>query len=225
MAGVRVVSPVLVGILPFALIVGVSMAQAGFSIAAAGVMSLLVFAGASQLAAVSLLSAGAPVAVVVLTVVIINLRFVMYSASLSLYLHRLSAPVRAMVAYLLNDQDYMLSLYAFEQRSNTRSRLAFFMGTALPLWLGWQSATLVGASLGAGVPSAWRLDFAVSLTFLAMLVPAVRDRAGLSAAVVGGGVAVALAGLPSNLGLIIGAAAGVLVGIAVRRVTGVRIAR
>jgi 4-azaleucine resistance transporter AzlC len=212
--GVRDVLPLLLGVIPFGLVAGIAAVDAGLGVVGAAGMSLVVFAGASQLAALDLLGNDAPVLVVVVTAAVINLRMLMYSASIAPYFRKLSASSRAVLAYLLTDQAYALSIAAYRD-DRPVDRTAYYLGVGVTLWAVWQVTTVAGVVLGTGVPDAWGLDFAVPLVFLALLVPAMEDRASTAAAVVGGGVAVAGAGLPLNIGLPAGATVGVLAGLAV----------
>ncbi len=211
-AGVRDVSPLMLGVVPFALVAGIAAVDAGLSLVEAVGMSVIVFAGASQLAALDLLGSNAPLAVVIGTAVVINLRMVMYSASIAPYFSRYARRTRAGLAYLLTDQAYALSVAEFEENDG-RSRWRYYLGAAASLWIVWQIGTVVGVVVGAGVPDAWGLTFAVPLVFLALLVPAMKDRPSTAAGVVGGAVAVVAAGLPLNLGLLAGAISGIVVGL------------
>lgn len=212
-SGLRTVAPVLVGIVPFGLIAGAAAVEADLSLAQALGLSTIVFAGASQLAAIDLLGQDAPLLVVVGTALVINLRMVMYSASLAPSFTGVSRRARAVVAYLLTDQAYALSLAA--DHDDDAARLWYYLGLATPLWTVWVICTAIGAVVGARLPPWLPLSFAVPLTFLAILVPAVVDRPSLVAAVVGGTVAVLGVGLPYNLGLLAGAVAGIAAGMAV----------
>jgi predicted branched-subunit amino acid permease len=217
-AGVRDALPLLLGVVPFALVAGVAGVEAGLTPVQTVGLSVVVFAGASQLAAIELLGQDAALGVVVLTVVVVNLRMLMYSASIAPYFRDLSARVRAGCAYVLTDQAYALALarYASDRdREGTTRRPYYYLGVALTLWVVWQAGTVVGVVFGAAVPDGWRLGFAVPLVFLALLVPAVSDAPGLAAAIVAAVVAVGGAGLPFNLGLIVGAVVGVATGIVV----------
>jgi len=211
-AGIRDVSPLLLGIAPFALVAGIAAVDAGLGLAEAAGMSVIVFAGASQLAAIDLLGANAPLAVVVGTAVVINLRVVMYSASIAPHFADYGRRFRAGLAYLLTDQAYALSVAEFETNPE-RSRWRYYFGAAAGLWVVWQVGTVVGVVVGAGVPDAWGLTFAVPLVFLALLVPAMKDRPTTAAGVAGGAIAVVAAGLPLNLGLLVGAVSGIVVGL------------
>lgn len=211
--GFRDVAPMMLGVAPFGTIAGASAASVGLSPLEAVGLSVVVFAGASQLAALALLAQGAGVAVILATTFMVNLRMAMYSASLAPWMRAIPRPVRAGLAYLMTDQAYAFSILRF-RRAPDAPRRDYYLGVATPLWVLWQATTLFGALLGAQVPPAWQLEFAIPLTFLAMLAPAVRDRPGLVAAVVGGGAALALDGLPHNLGLVIGAVLGIAAGTA-----------
>lgn len=213
-AGVRTVAPVLVGIVPFGLVAGAAAVGAGLSVAHAVGLSVLVFAGASQLATIELVDAGASLGVVLLTALVINARMVMYSASIAPHLADEPLRWRLPEAYLLTDQAYALSVVRFA-RDEAVSRRWFYLGCAVTLWVVWQVCTVLGAALGARVPPWLPLEFAVPLSFLAILVPAVEGRAGAAAAAVGAGVAVLGAGLPYNAGLLAGASAGILAGLLV----------
>ena len=219
LAGTQTVLPVLIGIVPFALIAGMVAVRLGLSPWVASALSVFVFAGAAQLATMQLLYDGAPLLIILITVFFINLRFMMYSASIAPYFRGARAGTRACLAYFLTDQPYVFGLYGFAERDTLSRRIAFYLGVALPLWSCWQIGTIVGAQAGARLPEAWNLEFAIPLVFLAMIMPAIRDRASIAAAAVGGSVAVAGHGLPWNLGLIMGALAGIAAGVAVAWLT------
>jgi 4-azaleucine resistance transporter AzlC len=212
-AGVRDVTPLMLGIVPFALVAGIAAVDAGLTLAEAIGLSVIVFAGASQLAAIDLLGSNAPLAVVIGTAVVINLRMMMYSASIAPYFADYARRTRAGLAYLLTDQAYALSIAEYE-RNDDRSRWRYYLGAAASLWVVWQIGTVVGVVVGAGVPDAWGLTFAVPLVFLALLVPAMKDRPTTAAGIVGGAVAIVAAGLPLNLGLLVGALFGIAAGMA-----------
>jgi 4-azaleucine resistance transporter AzlC len=209
-AGLRDVAPVLVGVVPFGLVAGAAAVDAGLSGLQAVGLSVVVFAGASQLAAIDLLGNDAPLVVVVGTILVINLRMVMYSASIAPAFGDLRARWRALAAYLLTDQAYALSV---TRESEDGSRLAYYLGVAAPLWVVWQLCTVAGVVVGARVPPWLPLDFALPLVFLAILVPAIEDGTTAAAALVGGALATLGTGLPYELGLPLGAVCGVAAGL------------
>lgn len=217
-AGARAIAPITVGVAPFGIIAGLAAVEIGLRLSEAIALSTIVYAGASQLAAIDLLDAGAPWGVAVLTVVVINLRLAMYSASLAPHLAAQSLPRRLGAAYVLTDQAYAVSVARFLGEPEPRARrLWFFLGAAVPLWAVWQAVTVVGAVAGDAVPRDLPMGFAVPLAFLALLRPAVTDRPTLAAALAGGTVATLGLHWPANLGMPAGALTGVAVGFALAR--------
>ncbi|MBM3605215.1 MAG: branched-chain amino acid ABC transporter permease [Alphaproteobacteria bacterium] len=206
--------PFLVVILPFATLFGVVATEAGLDIAQVLGFSVLVLAGASQFTAVQLLSDHAPTIIVILSALAVNLRMAMYSASLLPWLRDASAPQKAWVAYALIDQSYALSIQHYErhQALSVPQRLAYFAGTATVLCLPWIVFTWVGATVGQAIPEEIALDFAMPITFLAMIAPMLRTPAHLAACFVAIVAALAFAGLPSGLGLLIAAPLGMATG-------------
>jgi 4-azaleucine resistance transporter AzlC len=219
-AGATAVAPVLVGIAPFGLVAGVTAVGVGLSVLEAAALSVVVFAGAAQLAMIDLVGRDAQLLVVVGTAIVINTRFLMYSASLAPYFLEEDARLRALVAYVLTDQAFALSVSQFTTAAEDVDEQWYYLGTALPLWAVWQVATVVGAVVGARVPAWLPLEFAVPMTFLALLIPSIRNLPTASAALVGGSVATVGASLPFNAGLLAGAFAGVGVGTVVAARTG-----
>lgn len=219
-AGVRDILPILLGVFPFGVIAGVAAIEAGLGTFQAIALSPIVFAGASQLATVDLLARDAAPVVVVLTALVINARFGMYSASVAPWLRGIRPATKGAAAYLLTDQAFAVSVIHFERtRADRELRVAYYFGSAIPLWVTWQVSSVVGVVVGSGVPPEWSLDFAIPLVFMALLFPAVKDRGTRVAAVVAGGAAVALIGLPLNLGLLAAATLGIAAGVIVE-VTG-----
>lgn len=210
--GVVDTAPIAVGIIPFGLVAGAAAVDAGLGVDGAMALSLLVFAGASQLAAIDLLGREAPAVVVLLTVAVINLRMAMYSAALAPILGRYRRPARLSAAYVLVDQAFALTVARDGEWGERWHALAYYVGVALPLWLLWQVDTLVGALVGAALPEWLPLSATLPLVFLALLVPAVSDRATLVAAVVSGTLATVFADLAFNLGLLVGAFSGIVAG-------------
>lgn len=210
--GFRDVLPMLLGAGPFGMITGVSAVGAGMQPFDIVLMSALVFAGASQLAAISLMASGAATWAILLTVAMVNLRHVMYSLSLAPWLQRYSVPSRLFVSFLMVDHSFAVTILRYPRESEEFPRLEYALGIGVPMWCVWLITTAIGAVLGAQLPAEWQLDFAVPLLFLALLVPAITTRPLLVAAVVAGALALALAPLPYNLGLVIASLAGIAAG-------------
>ncbi|MEX2536036.1 MAG: AzlC family ABC transporter permease [Trueperaceae bacterium] len=212
-AGVRDIAPMMLAVGPFGAVAGLAAVASGLNFAEAVALSALINAGSAQLAALALIGVGAPVLVILATTFFVNLRYLMYSMALAPYLGGVKKRWRLVMAHVLFDQTFAFATQRYAQWPQAGHRLAYFMGVASPLFLTWISGTIVGAALGAQVPEGWSLDFAIPLTFLALLMPAIKDRPGAIAAVVGGVVALAGIPLPYNLGLIVGALAGVVAGV------------
>ena len=215
--GVRDGAPFLLVVAPFGMVFGVIGVEAGLNLAEVMGFSIFVIAGASQLAAVQLMAEGAPLAVVLATALAINLRMGMYSAALAPHLGGLSLGRRAIMSYFLVDQSFAASVLEFERRPgmSVQDKAAYFFGVIAPVCLPWYAATLVGALLGTGLPPGWGLDFAVPITFLAVIAPMLRTTAHMVAAAVSVAGALALAFLPWNLGLLLAAVAAMAAGAAV----------
>ena len=214
--GMVAAAPIAVGVVPFGLVAGAAPVEAGMGISEAVGFSMLVFAGASQLAAIDILGGGGAVAVAVVSALMINLRFVMYSASLAPHLADVSIGRRLVSAYVMTDQAYALAIARYtgaEPLADPGDRLRYYRGAALTFWVTWQTATVLGAVGGGSIPDSIPLDFAIPLAFLALLVPAVTDRPTVVAAAIGGlgTVAAAEAGA-GDLSLVLGATAGILAG-------------
>jgi len=219
-AGVRSILPITLGVIPFGVIAGVAAIEAGLATGQAIALSPIVFAGAAQLATVDLMARDAAPVVIVLTALVINARFAMYSASLAPSLQGVGRVHKALAAYLLTDQAFAVSIIHFDHtRGDLDVRLAFYFGAAAPLWVVWQTTSVIGVLIGSGVPPEWSLDFAIPLVFMALLFPAIRDRGTRIAALVAGLAAVALVGLPLNLGLLAASALGIAAGTIVEATT------
>lgn len=210
--GLRDGVPIALAVIPFGAIVGVGAVQVGLGKLQAILMPYLVFAGASQLVAYELVRVGTPVAIILLTTTMVNLRFTMYSAALARYLKDVPRPWSALLAFFMTDQGFVLAVHRFESERPPADRRAYLLASWLPMFLFWTGSAVAGALLGATVPPSWHLDFAVPLVFLSLLATALKDRPTLLAAVVAGTSAVVLAGLPLNLGMLLGSLSGIAAG-------------
>lgn len=217
-AGVRDTSPLILGVSPFGLIFGAVCATSGMPEWGAIGFSAIIFAGASQLVATQLMAEHASMAVVVLTGLIINMRYLMYSASIAPHLKSAAPLKKPFLAYILTDQAYAVCITHFS-RSTTRphGKLPYYLGSALTMWTCFNVTTAIGAYLGAVIPPEWDLGFAIPVTFIAVVVPAIKDRPALMAALAAGGVAWFADPLPCNLGLMAAALCGILVGYVTER--------
>jgi 4-azaleucine resistance transporter AzlC len=213
-AGVRDIVPVLLALVPFGVAFGATAMGSGLSAVEALGMSVFVFAGAAQLAALPLLSAGASVAVVVLTVLVVNLRLTLYSASMAPHFGRLPAGWKGLLSYLLTDQAYAATITRFDEgETREPDKRWYYLGVGLAIWVAFQAATMTGVFLGALASDGWSLDFVLPLIFIGLAVPAIKSLTTGAAALSAGVAAVFCAALPLNLGLISAAIVGVLGGL------------
>lgn len=209
--------PFVVVIVPFAIVFGVVAIETGLSVTQALGFSVLVIAGAAQFAALQLMTESAPFAVIVVTALAVNLRMAMYSASLAAHLGDAPFWKRAFVAYLNVDQSFAMSSarYDAEPSMQLDQKLAYFFGVVSPAVPMWYLGSLVGAVAGKQIPDWLALDFAVPITFLAIVAPMLKSLAHVAAAMASIVLALALIWVPYNAGLLIAGASAMVVGAAV----------
>lgn len=212
--GARDMLPMLVGAIPFGIIFGSLAPTAGLDAAQTLGMSALVFAGSAQFIAISLLGQGAGIAVVLLTTLVVNLRHALYSASLQPQVRHLGKRWRVPLAFGLTDEAYAVVHQGLSGQHDAY-RHWYFAGAALAMYLNWQLCTAVGLLFGQAIPNIadWGLDFAMLATFIGIVVPMLRSRPQVAAALVAAAVALACHDLPYKLGLMAAAASGILVGV------------
>jgi len=218
LAGFKVELPIAVGVVPFGMIFGVLALAAGVPPLLALAMSAIVFAGSAQFIAVQLISAASPAVILLSTTLVVNLRHLLYSASLAPHLRHLSPAWRWLLAYLLTDEAYAVVAVHYQDKSQPATyKHYYFLSAGLTLWLAWQVSTAVGLFLGAQIPASWSLDFTLALTFIGIVVPTLLtkrglDRPNLAAALSAGLVAVLTFHWPYKLGLMAAALVGIGVG-------------
>jgi 4-azaleucine resistance transporter AzlC len=220
LGGVRAELPILVGAMPFGLIYGVVALSAGLPPALAFAMSFIVFAGSAQFIGADMVGAGAPGPVMVLTTLVVNLRHMLYSASLAPYVRHLSRGWKWLLAYLLTDEAYAVVILHYHRSADLKYAHWYFLGAGLTLWTAWQASTAIGIFLGTQVPASWGLDFTLALSFIGLVMLVVRDRATVAAALSAGFIAMLVHGLPYRLGLLVAAFAGILVGLVLEGING-----
>ncbi|QIE46896.1 branched-chain amino acid ABC transporter permease [Pseudohalocynthiibacter aestuariivivens] len=217
--GVRAGLPFILILAPFGTLFGVVAAESGLNLFEALVMSVLTIAGASQFTALQLLNEQVPTLIVILAALTVNLRLAMYSAALTPHLGQASPWMRASVAYCIVDQTSACSIAAYEENPDwtLRQRLAFFWGVATPIMPNWMVFTCVGALVGEAIPEEAALDFAIPITFIALVVPMMRTGAHRAAALAGIVASLMLTWLPYSLGIIVAGMIGMMVGAEVER--------
>ena len=184
-------------IVPFGLLFGVVAAEAGWGLAETMAMTVMVIAGASQFTALQLLSEHAPLLIVIATALAVNLRMAMYSAAMSQHVGALPFWKRALIAYTLTDQTFGVAINRFdrEPQASAAWKVAYYFGVSVPVCVPWYVATWLGAVAGGAIPEGLALDFAVPITFLALVgaepaqPAAPRRGSGVGRGVAGAGLA------------------------------------
>jgi 4-azaleucine resistance transporter AzlC len=213
-SGARDTIPLLLGASPFGLIYGALAVASGLSIEASLAMPALVFAGSSQFVAVGLVAAKAPVLIIILTTLIVNLRHMLYSASLLPYLKGLPHKWLIPLAFWLTDETYAVTIQRFQKGDSSPFKHWFQLGSSLAMYLNWQLWCFLGILLGNRIPdaSSWGLDVAMPVTFIAITIPFVKNIPIAVAVLAAGTCSLLSIGLPYKLGIIVSAFVGIFAG-------------
>jgi 4-azaleucine resistance transporter AzlC len=204
---------------PVGFLFGLVGTEAGLNLVEVMSMAVLVIAGAAQFTALAQMQDAAPVLLVVVAALAVNLRMAIYSAALAPHLGAAPLWQRAVAAYILVDNAYATGIAEFERRPDqpVAAKMAYYFAAALPVWIAWYASTLAGALLGGNVPPEYGLDFAVPIAFLAILAPMLKTLAHLAAALTSLVVALALVAMPYNTELLVAAALAMMAGAEVER--------
>ncbi|MFZ6815445.1 AzlC family ABC transporter permease [Undibacterium sp. Rencai35W] len=206
--GLKVGMPSLFGIGAWGLVVGVAMIKAGLSVPQAFGMTFMVFAGSAQLASLPLIAAHAPAWVIFATALVVNLRFVIFSAILAPHFAHLPWRTRAYLGYFSGDISVALFIQRFPGSGHEKGKLPYLKGLIIPNWASWQVGSVVGILLGSQVPMSWGLGFAGTLAILCIMLPLVMNKAAMVGVVVAGTVALLLVDFPYKLGLLVAVVLG-----------------
>lgn len=217
--GIRDSFAMAVGILPFGLIFGTLAGAAGLTLWQAFGMSALVYAGSAQLVVLSLLGSGASLLVILLTTFIINLRHVLYSATLQPHVGQLPQRWRILLAFWLTDETFAVVQRFYLLHGDRPLAQWYWLGVASSLYACWVLSSLAGVLFGQAVPdlASWGLEFAMLATFIGIVIPLLRNQPQLAAALAAGAVALATFHWPYKLGLMAAAFSGIAVGVMLER--------
>ena len=226
-AGMRDTLPLLLGALPFGLIYGAIAATSGLSFAATLAMSAFVFAGSSQFIAVGLVAAQTPVAIIVLTTLIVNLRHMLYSATLLPHLRSLPQRWRIPLAFWLTDETFAVTVHRFQRDDASDCKHWYQLGSSVAMYLNWQLWCFVGLLLGNRIPDAqsWGLDVAMPVTFIGMIIPFVRTLPVAISVLTAGAASLLTLDMPYKLGILVAAFAGIASGLTAQRLLRARAER
>ena len=223
--GARDTLPMLVGAMPFGVIFGTLAAASAMAPWQGQLMSLLVYAGSSQFIAIGLVAGHTSMLLIWLTTFFVNLRHMLYAASLLPLVAHLPLRWRLLLGALLTDETFAVVSARLQQSDGTATPSSlrhmhwYFLGSGLAMYLNWQLWTLVGLGFGSVFPQMqnWGLDFAMVATFIAIIVPQVRRFPYLAAALAAGSLSYLLQHLPYKSGLLIAVVSGVCVGMLASR--------
>jgi predicted branched-subunit amino acid permease len=212
--GFRTFLPLSVGLIPWALVTGMSMVSVGFSPLQAMGMNVIVFAGTAQLGTLPLIAIGAPLWLIVATALALNLRFVIFSAAIAQGFRGHGTGTRWFCGHLLTDGVFATCVTKMLETEDKDWRLGYYLAPSVWSWLLWQCFALVGVLAAGSIPQGWSLEFMATIALLLLLIPMAKMRPMLVSAAVGGGTAVLLNGLPLKLGLFAAIFVGIAAGLA-----------
>lgn len=215
LAGIRDTFPLVVGAIPFGLIFGALAVNSGLSPAAAMGFSLFVFAGSSQFIASGLVAQSVGIPVIVFTTFIVNVRHALYSATLAPHMKHLPQRWLLPLGFWLTDETFAVVVTRYNQPDTSPFKHWYHLGSSVIMYLNWNFWSFIGLVAGQSIPdlSRYGLAFAMDVTFIGMVMPQLKNRPMILAALVAGFGAVVLNDLPNKLGLIIAVFIGIAVGI------------
>jgi 4-azaleucine resistance transporter AzlC len=201
------------------MIYGALAVTSGLSPEAALAMSAFVFAGSAQFIAVGLVAAEAPVLIVILTTFIVNLRHMLYSATLLPYLRALPQKWRIPLAFWLTDETFAVAVLRYQKPDDAGLAHWYQLGSSIAMYLNWQLWTFIGLMMGDRIPDAsnWGLDVAMPVTFIGMIIPFVKTIPMVVCVLTAGAASLLTLSLPYKLGIIVSAFVGIAAGIAAER--------
>ena len=206
--------PLSVGLIPWALVTGMSMISVGFTPLQAMGMNVIVFAGTAQLGTLPLIAIGAPVWLIVATALALNLRFVIFSAAIAQGFRGIGTGARWLCGHLLTDGVFATCVAKMMETEDRQWRLGYYLAPSVWTWLLWQCFALTGVLAAGSIPKNWSLEFMATIALMVLLLPMAKMRPMLIAALAGGAAAVVLHDLPLKLGLFTAIFIGIGAGLA-----------
>jgi len=218
--GARDTFPLIVGAAPFGIIFGTLAATAGLSFGATMGMSMFVFAGASQFVCVSLVTAGTAWPMIVLTTFVVNLRHMLYGATMVPFYKNLNPLWKMGLAFGLTDETFAVAVSRYNKNDGVPGTHYYNLGSMVFMYLNWNLCTFIGLTAGTAFPgiSRWGLDFAMPATFIGIVIPYLVSKPMWAAVITAGTVSIMAGGLPHKLGLMAAALAGVTMGVMCERI-------
>ena len=209
----EIASPlVAVGIWGF--VTGIAMINSGLSELQAGLITFFVYAGSAQLTALPLIESGAPIWLIMMAALVVNIRFIIFGAALQPYFRHLGVGRKLLLGYLVIDIAFVLFMTRFgsDDKGGTK-HLWYFLGLVIPGWVVWQISSFAGIFFGGLIPDSWSIGYAATLALVAVVIPLIKSQPLLMCMVVAGLVAWAGQLLPLRLGLLAAVIAGIVAGV------------
>lgn len=205
------------GIFAWGMVTGMAMAKSGLTVGQSLGMTFLVFAGSAQLASLPLIAANVPIWVVLVTAMVVNLRFVIFGAAIGPHFTHLPWYRRLWLGYFNADvtMGFFMQRFPAQTLYQTEGKVGFFTGLGYPNWYAWQAGSVAGILLASQIPESWGIGFAGTLALLAIMIPLAMNTAALAGAVVAAIVAIVAMSLPYRLGLLVAVIAGMVVAMTV----------
>ncbi len=219
-AGTKAIVPLVIGAIPFGIIFGTLAQSSGLSFGGAIAMSALVFAGSAQFIALGLLATGTALPIIILTTFVVNLRHLLYSLSLVTHVQRLSPVWKVILGFWLTDEVFAVVINRYNQSDRSIYKHWYYFGAAIFMYTNWQICTLVGLTIGHKMTDAnsWGLDFAMSATFIGVVMPYLQNKPMVITVVVSGIMALLTQNFPYQSGLMVAATAGIIAGMIAKKV-------
>ena len=205
--------PLQLGVFPFGIAYGILGIEVGLTNIQTFLLSIIIFAGVSQIVFAQLFSTFTPSFMIVGTIGIVNLRHILYGVSLSSYLKKLSLKWRVILSYLITDEAFAISYKRFSEEKKTKYMHFHLLGSGITLWISWQISTLIGIFIGPSIPNSLNLEYVIPLSFIAIVVVSINTKIKLIIFIMSALLSILLRDLPWNLWIITSALISIIIGV------------
>ena len=205
--------PLQLGVFPFGIAYGILGIEVGLTNIQTYLLSIIIFAGVSQIVFAQLFSTFTPSFMIVGTIGIVNLRHILYGVSLSSYLKKLSLKWRIILSYLITDEAFAISYKRFSEEKKTKYMHFHLLGSGITLWISWQISTLIGIFIGPSIPNSLNLEYVIPLSFIAIVVVSINTKIKLIVFIMSALFSILLRDLPWNLWIITSALISIIIGV------------
>ncbi|GIS29649.1 MAG: branched-chain amino acid ABC transporter permease [Dehalococcoidia bacterium] len=205
--------PLQLGVFPFGIAYGILGIEVGLTNIQTFLLSIIIFAGVSQIVFAQLFSTFTPNFMIIGTIGIVNLRHILYGVSLSSYLKKLSLKWRIILSYLITDEAFAISYKRFSEEKKTKYMHFHLLGSGITLWTSWQISTLIGIFIGPSIPNSLNLEYVIPLSFIAIVVVSINTKIKLIVFIMSALFSILLRDLPWNLWIITSALISIIIGV------------